>query len=83
MKPVLGVDSFALPAIWDADVLYGPKAPAGKDTYVVCEINVSTVWPFPDKPPTSSLGPQSPASRRARPSPPISDEGGPRCAQRR
>jgi hypothetical protein len=49
MKQVLGLDTFALPAIWDADFLYGPKTPAGQDTYVLCEINVSAVWPFPDQ----------------------------------
>jgi hypothetical protein len=49
LKQVLGLDTFALPAIWDADFLYGPKTPAGEDTYVLCEINVSAVWPFPDQ----------------------------------
>ena len=49
MKQVLSLDSFALPAIWDCDFLYGPKTPAGQDTYVLCEINVSAVWPFPDQ----------------------------------
>lgn len=38
----------ALPAIWDADFLYGPKSAAGDDTYVLCEINVSSVFPIPD-----------------------------------
>ena len=37
-----------LPAIWDADFLYGPKTASGEDTYVLCEINVSAVLPFPD-----------------------------------
>ena len=49
MKQALGLDKFTLPAIWDADFLYGPKTPAGQDTYVLCEINVSAVWPFPDQ----------------------------------
>jgi hypothetical protein len=49
MKSVLGLDTFALPAIWDADFLYGPKTETGEDTYVLCEINVSAVWPFPDQ----------------------------------
>jgi len=49
MKQALGLDTLALPAIWDADFLYGPKTPAGQDTYVLCEINVSAVWPFPDQ----------------------------------
>lgn len=37
-----------LPVIWDADFLYGPKDATGADTYVLCEINVSSVYPFPD-----------------------------------
>jgi hypothetical protein len=38
-----------LPVIWDADFLYGPKNSAGEDTVVLCEINVSCVFPFPDE----------------------------------
>ena len=37
-----------LPVIWDTDFLYGPKDITGADTYVLCEINVSSVYPFPD-----------------------------------
>lgn len=37
-----------LPIIWDADFIYGPKDTAGSDTFVLCEINVSSVYPFPD-----------------------------------
>jgi len=47
LKEVLGLDRDALPVIWDADFLYGPKTTAGEDTYVLCEVNVSAVWPFP------------------------------------
>jgi hypothetical protein len=47
MISILGLDSRELPVIWDADFLYGPKTAAGDDTYVLCEINVSAVWPFP------------------------------------
>ena len=47
MKEVLGLDRDALPVIWDADLLYGPQTAAGEDTYVLCEVNVSAVWPFP------------------------------------
>ncbi len=36
-----------LPVIWDADLMFGPKTPSGEDTYVLCEINVSSVYPFP------------------------------------
>jgi len=47
MQDLLGIDNAALPVIWDADFLYGPKDGAGEDTYVLCEVNVSAVWPFP------------------------------------
>ena len=51
MQHVLDIDTESLPALWDADFLYGPKAAAGADTYVLCEINVSAVSPFPDEAP--------------------------------
>lgn len=44
----LSIETAALPIIWDADFLYGPKTEAGENTYVLCEINVSSVYPFPD-----------------------------------
>jgi len=44
----VGVDADDLPFVWDADFMYGPKTAAGVDTYVLCEINVSAVFPFPD-----------------------------------
>lgn len=47
MTALLGLDSAALPVIWDADFLYGPRDAAGGDTYLLCEINASAVWPFP------------------------------------
>ena len=45
---LVNLDRAQLPVIWDADFLYGPKDPAGADSYVLCEINVSSVFPFPD-----------------------------------
>lgn len=51
MARVLALDMQSLPVIWDADFLYGPKDEQGEDSYVLCEINVSAVWPFP---PTAS-----------------------------
>ncbi len=42
------IDTASLPIIWDCDFLLGPKNTAGDDTYVLCEINVSCVSPFPD-----------------------------------
>jgi hypothetical protein len=47
MKSILGLERESLPVIWDADFFFGPKDAAGEDTYVLCEINVSAVWPFP------------------------------------
>ncbi len=44
-----GVETNDLPAIWDMDFLLGPKSDAGEDTYVLCEVNVSGVFPIPDE----------------------------------
>ena len=44
----LGIEQSQLPLLWDADFFYGPKDTAGLDTWVLCEINVSSVYPFPD-----------------------------------
>jgi len=37
--------------IWDADFLYGPRTGTGEDSYVLCEINVSSVFGIPDEAP--------------------------------
>lgn len=47
MQRLLGLGTSALPLVWDADFLLGERTPAGDDTYVLCEINASAVWPFP------------------------------------
>jgi hypothetical protein len=47
MLSILGIGPDDLPVIWDAEFLFGPKTVTGEDTYVLCEINVSAVWPFP------------------------------------
>jgi hypothetical protein len=49
MMKVLELKRNTLPIIWDADFLYGPKSAAGGDTYVLCEINVSSVFAIPDE----------------------------------
>ena len=41
LREILGIETHALPVIWDADFLYGPKTSAGEDSYVLCEINVA------------------------------------------
>jgi hypothetical protein len=48
MQDTLGVDTLSLPVIWDADFLYGPKTASGDDTYVLCEINASSTFAFPE-----------------------------------
>lgn len=53
MMAELGIDSASLPIIWDADFLYGPRTAAGGDTYVLCEINVSSVFAIPDEAPAA------------------------------
>lgn len=37
-----------LPVIWDADFLYGQKAVANAERYVLCEINASSTFAFPE-----------------------------------
>lgn len=48
MLNLLELNPAVLPAIWDADFLRGPKLVSGEDSYVLCEINISSVLPFPD-----------------------------------
>ncbi|CAD7845223.1 MAG: hypothetical protein [Olavius algarvensis Delta 4 endosymbiont] len=44
----LDIDTGALPILWDCDFLLGPKNEKGEDTYVLCEINASSIAPFPE-----------------------------------
>ena len=53
MMAALGIDAASLPIIWDADFLYGPRTASGEDTYVLCEINVSSVFAIPDQAPAA------------------------------
>ena len=53
MCQILEIQLDDLPALWDADFMLGEKSSSGADTYVLCEINVSSVYPFPP----SALGP--------------------------
>jgi hypothetical protein len=53
MMSVLGIDAASLPIIWDADFLYGPRTASGEDTYVLREINVSSVFAIPDQAPAA------------------------------
>ena len=49
MSRIVGVDRESLPVVWDADFLLGPKDERGEDTFVLCEINISGVFPIPDE----------------------------------
>jgi hypothetical protein len=40
-----------LPMIWDADFMRGPPSLDGTDSYVLGEINASSVFPIPDEAP--------------------------------
>lgn len=51
MMQALALARDDLPIIWDADFLYGPKDTTGEDSYILCEINVSSVFPIPDEAP--------------------------------
>jgi hypothetical protein len=53
MMEVLRIDAASLPIIWDADFLYGPRTTSGEDSYVLCEINVSSVFAIPDPAPAA------------------------------
>jgi hypothetical protein len=53
MIDMLGIEPASLPIIWDADFLYGPRTASGKDTYVLCEINVSSCFAIPDEAPAA------------------------------
>jgi hypothetical protein len=44
----VGLAPDALPLLWDADFLLGERGPGEPERYVLCEINVSSVAPFPD-----------------------------------
>jgi uncharacterized protein DUF6815 len=53
MMQTLGLDRASMPIIWDADFLLGPRTASGEDTYVLCEINVSSVFAIPDQAPAA------------------------------
>jgi len=48
MQRLLEIETESLPILWDCDFLLGPKGDNGEDTYVLCEINVSSVAPYPE-----------------------------------
>lgn len=48
MQRLLAIETESLPILWDCDFLLGPKGENGEDSYVLCEINVSSVAPYPE-----------------------------------
>jgi hypothetical protein len=48
MQQLLAIRTEQLPILWDCDFLLGPQSSSGEDTYVLCEINVSSIAPFPE-----------------------------------
>jgi hypothetical protein len=51
LASLLDIPRRDLPMIWDADFMLGPPGADGTDTYVLGEINVSSVFPIPDEAP--------------------------------
>jgi hypothetical protein len=48
LRETLGIALDELPLLWDCDFLHGQVSAAEAERYVLCEINVSSVAPFPD-----------------------------------
>ena len=51
LTSLLDIQQRDLPMIWDADFMLGPSGADGADSYVLGEINVSSVFPIPDEAP--------------------------------
>jgi hypothetical protein len=48
---LLNIPEHDLPMIWDADFMLGARGADGNDSYVLGEINASSVFPIPDEAP--------------------------------
>lgn len=57
----VGVGRDRMPLLWDMDFLLGERSAQQPERYVLCEINVSSVSPFPE----SAIGPLVRATRAA------------------
>jgi hypothetical protein len=51
LSSLLDILRHELPMIWDADFMLGPPGADGTDSYVLGEINVSSVFPIPEEAP--------------------------------
>ena len=49
LTSLLDISRRDLPLIWDADFMLGPPGADGTDSYVLGEINVSSVFPMPEE----------------------------------
>jgi hypothetical protein len=47
LRQRVGVTRERLPLLWDCDFMLGNRAADGSERYVLCEVNVSSVSPFP------------------------------------
>jgi len=56
LTSLLNIPQRDLPMIWDADFMLGPPDANGIDSYVLGEINVSSVFPIPDEAPAEIAG---------------------------
>ena len=69
MQQRLDLETTSLPILWDCDFLLGAKNANGEDSYVLCEINVSSVAPYPESAVSSIVAAtrlRAQASRRMR-----------------
>lgn len=48
VQRLLNIERESLPVLWDCDFLLGPKGAQDEETYVLCEVNVSSVAPYPE-----------------------------------
>ncbi|MEJ8823654.1 Cj0069 family protein [Variovorax humicola] len=53
LRQRVGLPYEQLPMLWDCDFMFGEPTPTEPERYVLCEINVSSVSPFPP----SAIGP--------------------------
>lgn len=69
LRERVGLAPERLPLLWDCDFMPGDPAPGGAERFVLCEINVSSVSPFPPSvvaPLIAAVG-RATAARRAPP----------------
>lgn len=59
LRTTMGIGHEQLPMLWDCDFMFGEPTATDAEPYVLCEINVSSVSPFPP----SSIAPLVAATR--------------------